>query len=645
MEIVISVILLLGATVIANIIHPLLPQIPLAFYQIGAGFLVSWLPQFNKFHLAPEVFLLVIIAPLMFNEGQNTSHVSLQRHFKSIISLAVVLTVATVLVIGFFLHSIWPIIALPLAFCLAAIITPTDSVAVSSITANFEISQSIREKIENESLFNDAAGIVVLDLALTAFMTGKFSLIRGIANFIVVFGGGIVCGIILGSLCGALQLFFQQHSPNSAATISSINLLTPFLVYLSAEELNFSGILAVVSAGIIQGVYKKRLRLTSTSNQVVLSSMWEILSQLLNGFTFVLLGISLPRNMIELANSDSLNPGTLLFLALIIYILMTLLRFIWVQFGKPLKRNNLKNSAVIALCGIHGTITLAMAFSLPITFRNQPFPLRTNLIFLAETIIILSLIVPTFLLPLFLPHKKNSFNEQQFNGLLAQMIDYAIQELKEQKKIDPLTLSQVISILHTQRGPNDHNTIKKVSKLFQRCLGLEIKVIRYYAHKQLIQQNFAEYYNAKQLLRLHKVILTPKMRLKLDWKIFSNVYVNQNIWRTAHLIKKNPTEYRNQAKLMEKWGYQAVLKYLKQDKISDPKCLKILRRYYEIRHQRINKTPEKNTNEQEVLISAFQYEYSYLQMIAKEQICSAELIHALSEKISTDQFVYITSDD
>ncbi|BDR55662.1 cation:proton antiporter [Xylocopilactobacillus apis] len=646
MELIISILLMLAATVGANIIYSFFPKIPLAFYQIGMGFIVSWLPQFDQFQLKPEVFFLAIIAPLMFNEGQNTSNFSLKNHLKTILSLAVFLTVVTILVVGVFLHQIWPALPLALAFCLGAIVTPTDAVAVSSITENFHIPKTMLETLENESLFNDAAGIVALDLAINAFNTGKFSLIEGISNFLVVFFGGIIVGLLTGILLVIIQLFFQQHFFNSTTTILSINLLAPFSIYLIAEEFNFSGILAVVAAGIIHGIYKKRLRLTSTENQVALSTMWEIISQLLNGFVFVLLGVTLPRNMIELSNSNSWNSEALLFLALSIYCLMIILRFLWNHYGlvKKTKRKTkkqLRNSWIMALSGIHGTITLAMAFSLPLIFKKDLFPFRTNLIFLAEAIIVISLITPTIVLPHLLPQKKRFFTIRQFNKLLTNMIDYAIQQLKEEKEVDYLTMGQVIATLHTQRGRNSYGDSKRISQLFQKTLNLEIKTVNSCSNKGLINSENAKYYNFKLMLNSRKMILNPWSRIKIDWKILKNIFLNSKIYLE---VKNHQTSYLEDFKVMEKIGFRAIINYLKKSRGDRQKDIHILHHYYEIRHQRINQ-PQKNSNIRELLISAFQYEYLYLQQAAKNKENPRELIQALSEKISTDQFVYITSDN
>ena len=145
-------------------------------------------------------------------------------------------------------------------------------------------------------------------------------------------------------------------------------------------------------------------------------------------------------------------------------------------------------------------------------------------------------------------------------------------------------------------------------------------------------------------------MLRPGMRLKLGWDILWRLIKNnRQLLVKAYQLKKNklpePENYHQDAKKMENWGYHAVLKYLRRMRRSDNKAeIRILRHYYELRHQRFNRPAEETTDESELLIAAFQYEYSYLQQISQKQELPLDLIQALNEKISTDQFVYMTSD-
>jgi NhaP-type Na+/H+ and K+/H+ antiporters len=155
------------------------------------------------------------------------------------------------------------------------------------------VPSAVMSTLENESLFNDASGIVALNLAIAAAVTGQFSLISGIGNFLYVFFGGIIAGGILGAIIVAIRLRLINMHVDAPSVMVPFTLLTPFVVYLLAEAIGVSGILAVVVTGLIHGIQQDRLRLTSSRLQIVMTSTWSVVSSLLNGIVFVLLGLSL----------------------------------------------------------------------------------------------------------------------------------------------------------------------------------------------------------------------------------------------------------------------------------------------------------------------------------------------------------------
>lgn len=244
-----AVLLLVLATIVANTVYPYFPIIPQAFYQIFAGALLSLVPLYHHFVLEPEVFMLLIIAPLMFYDGRNANAKELRENLGSVFSMAVLLAILTVVLMGYLSHAMLATMPLALAFALAAIVTPTDAVAVSSITTNMAVPERVMGMLERESLFNDASGLVAFSLALTAFTTGEFSLGNGIKHFLIVFFGGLLIGLILGLVAVWTRLYLVRTGKDSTSVIVPFDVLIPFLIYLAAEHLGLSGILAVVAAG------------------------------------------------------------------------------------------------------------------------------------------------------------------------------------------------------------------------------------------------------------------------------------------------------------------------------------------------------------------------------------------------------------
>ncbi|MBY7147545.1 cation:proton antiporter, partial [Levilactobacillus brevis] len=181
-----------------------------------------------------------------------------------------------------------------LALALCAIVTPTDAAAVSAIVPTsdeFTIPQII---LQNESLFNDASGIVAFDLALTTYLSGQFSLGTAVVDFGREFLGGLLVGAILGLAIAQVRLWLIRQRDDTPLILVTIEVAMPFLLYYLATIMGVSGILAVVAAGIIQGVEREKLRLTASRMQLVSANVWEMIDGMLSSLVFVLLGISLP---------------------------------------------------------------------------------------------------------------------------------------------------------------------------------------------------------------------------------------------------------------------------------------------------------------------------------------------------------------
>ncbi|KRM77616.1 NhaP-type Na+ H+ and K+ H+ antiporter [Secundilactobacillus collinoides DSM 20515 = JCM 1123] len=543
-EIFLTVALLVTAAVGANIVYTIFPRIPLAFYQIGAGLLLAVVPTFEHFDLEPELFMLLIISPLMFNDGQSTNYSLLMRRIRAVLSLAVGLAMVTIIVGGFIAHLFWANISMALMFALAAIVAPTDSVAVESITNSIEVPEHVMAALKNESLFNDASGIVAFSLAINAFNTGHFSVGSSIQHFLVVFLGGILLGIILGILLVWLRLFFQQKSLDIIAILLPFNLLTPFIVYLLAEHLGLSGILAVVACGVVHGVQRSRLRLTSTENQIVTRTTWNVVTDLLNGFVFVLLGASLPNVWRNLSRSDTAALPKLITVAISLYLLMFILRFAWSQLNLVRmhdtrhKRNTLKESLVLALGGVHGTITLAMAFSLPLTINGQAFPERNAIIFVAGIIILTSLIIPTIVMPLILPHKSDPYTDDEVEKLVNGMVDFAIDRLKTTEANSTL-LAPVIETLNSQKGSPAPTDTKVVHQLLAESEEAQTEAITELIENGTVDRTFGWKYNRVQMIQTQFAFQNPFQRVLLwaklvGYRFFPGLAKHQRAKQVAH---------------------------------------------------------------------------------------------------------------
>lgn len=318
MELFFAIMLMLLAVVPAQMLFQKFPKVPLAFYQIAVGLILSFFPLYADLEIPPEVFLLVVISTLMFSDSRKINLGEFSYSLRSTLSLAVNLVIVSVLVVGSVAHWITPELTWFGGFMLAAILSPTDAVAYKSITASTELPMGVDNALENESLLNDASGLVAFNLAVAALTTGHFSVLRGIGNFFYVFIGGIIIGFVLGWVFMAIRRWMIVHKMNINAVIVPYILATPYIIYFVAEELGMSGILAVVAAGLLRTWEQKNWQLTTARIQDSTYSVENIISSVLNGLVFIILGINLP-NIIKSGINNNVNFLRLIGIAVCLY--------------------------------------------------------------------------------------------------------------------------------------------------------------------------------------------------------------------------------------------------------------------------------------------------------------------------------------
>jgi len=663
LQTVFLVLLLIAAVVAANAVYSRFTLLPVAFLQIAAGLVLSLIPLYQDFELEPEVFLFVIISVLMFNDGQNTNVRRLSRQLGTTLSLAVVLAIVTILIVGVVTHWLIPAFSLALALALGAIITPTDAVAVSSITSKISVPKDVMDTLENESLFNDASGIVAFNLAIAALVTGQFSVWHGIGNFLYVFVGGIIVGIILGYLIVALRIMLINMGVDTPSVVVPYTLLTPFVVYFLAEGLGVSGILAVVATGLIHGVQQNRLRLTTSRLQIVMSTTWSIIASILNGIVFVLLGVSLPSVISHLQQRDTSSIAILVGLGLLLYLIMTLVRFCWIQLGFAQIRawtnhDKVVNSFVAALSGVHGTITLAMAFSLPLTLGNHAFTYRNDLIFVAAVVILTSLLVPTLVLPLLLPKQVEKVSDEDLANAKVNMVTNAIHMIHARYGDSP-NASEVTMILEGQRALDGHADRAQLNQLFDDAFDLEQKTVDQMIASGKIDAGLGEKYMriASQTRLQNQQSFWQRLRLFFKFVIFGRFSLSKKgraRRRAMHQFKQSGItreqmvernrQVWQQMRDVEREPYNAVVSYLNDQYTNDNRqAIGIVRRAYDERHRRLSGTRDFQEAQNELLIEAFQLEYNYIQAQMATKKISHDLGNQLYEQISTDQLVYLQS--
>lgn len=397
MELLLFVLILLALIGISNVINRFIPFVPVPLIQIALGVAAAYVPGLYRVPLNPELFLVLFIAPLLFNDGKMTPRDELWKLRVPILLLALGLVFATIVIAGPFIHWLIPAIPLSAAFALAAILSPTDAVAVGAISGRAKLPGSIMRLLEGEALMNDASGLVAFNFAITATVTGYFSLTKAVGNFIVVAAGGLLIGVLLGFAIIWLRFALRRLGIEDVTLHMMLLMLTPFIVYLVAEEFHVSGILAVVAAGVAHAVERDRMRSSSVRLRLVSESTWSVILYSLNGLVFILLGIEIPDVIRVIWDDPAYRNGVVIGYIFLITAVLILLRYLWVW---AIKRNA-REALLTAVSGVRGALTLAAAFSIPMLLSDgSEFPQRNLILFICAGVILLTLIMASVLLPL-----------------------------------------------------------------------------------------------------------------------------------------------------------------------------------------------------------------------------------------------------
>jgi CPA1 family monovalent cation:H+ antiporter len=326
------ILIMLGAVLISSPISSRFPKVSTPLVQVALGIALTIIPISFEVTLDPELFLVLFIAPLLFEDAKKADKPALWRLKRPILLLALGLVFTTVLVVGFCVHWFTPSIPLAAAFALAAALAPTDAVAVASLKESATISEDQDYLLKGESLINDASGIVSFQFAVAAVLTGTFSIIAATTTFLFLFFGGIAVGVVLILLRSLLVSRLRAMGIDNITFHVLFEVITPFLIFLIAESLHVSGIIAVVAAGILYSFVPRQAAATPTSarHNIVSTSVWAVITFSLNGLVFLMLGTQLPYVIQRVWSSSAAADWPLILFIVFILLAVMILRFFWV---------------------------------------------------------------------------------------------------------------------------------------------------------------------------------------------------------------------------------------------------------------------------------------------------------------------------
>ena len=372
---------------------------PLAL--VVAGLVIGLLPGVPDVTLDPELVLFVLLPPLLWSAGLESSYVNMRRNMRAIGMLAVGLPLATTMAVGFVAYQTVPQLTLAAALTLGAIVAPPDAVSASAIGRRLGLPRRIMTLIGGESLLNDATSLTAYKVALGAAIGAAASWQHGLGTFVLAVAGGVAVGTTLGTL-----IVYVRWRLDDSTVESAIGLLAPFMIYLIAEQIHGSGVLAVVVAALILG---QRSTTASYATRLQDDAVWKAVQLILESVAFLLIGLQLPT---VLDQQEGLSLSTLLLASAAVLVTVVLVRVVWIYLFAYLPRlisarirerepaPTRAQVLIVAWAGMRGVVSLAAAFGVPLTtLSGAPFPGRPHLLFLTFVVVLGTLLLHGLTLP------------------------------------------------------------------------------------------------------------------------------------------------------------------------------------------------------------------------------------------------------
>ena len=382
------------AAIVALAVLARLISVPYPVTLVLGGLLIGFVPGVPEVELDPELVLLIFLPPLLYGAAFFTSLRDLRRNARPIALLSVGVVLVTMGAVAVVAHEVIGL-AWAEAFVLGAIVSPTDAVAPAEIMRRLGAPRRLLTVVEGENLTNDWTALVLYSVAVTAAVSGAFSLGEAALQFVLSGIGGLVIGLVAGRIIRELRA--RIDDPPTEITIS---ILSGYAAYLPAEALGASGVIAAVTVGIYMGWHTPQLTTPLMRLQGV--SVWEILTFLLNAVLFLLVGLQLPGILDDITGYST---GQLLGWGLLVSGVVIVVRLGW-QYTVPYilrgidrrasqvaRRSSARERLVVGWAGMRGSVSLAAALAVPLTLKSgQPFPERDLIILLAFVVIVVTLV-------------------------------------------------------------------------------------------------------------------------------------------------------------------------------------------------------------------------------------------------------------
>lgn len=470
------VLVIIGSVMLANRLKIAYPIV-----LVVAGLLISFIPGLPVIQIDPELIFIIFLPPLLYEAAFAVSWKEMWKMRRIITNFAFVVVFLTAITVAFVANSFIPGFSLALGFVLGGIVSPPDAVSAGAILKFVKIPKSLSTLLEGESLFNDASSLIILRFAMVAVATGQFIW----QDAALSFGWMVIGGAGLGVGLAFIFLKIQKIFPTDVNMDAILSLVAPYVMYIAAEEVHASGVMAVVSGGLFLSIRRHEI-FRSSESRLRGSNVWESFVFLINGIVFLLIGLDLPEIMVGLKKEgiglyEAIGYGLLItgvlivirFLASFGALIVTLIMRNFIQVADP--NPGTKIPVMLGWTGMRGVVSLAAALSIPVLMENgQPFPHRDLILFITFVVILVTLIVQGLTLPVLIKSLKLSENRGDYlseeeselllrKGIRRVALNY-LNENHQDKKSENAYFNRLMDRLEKEDKEDSVRTISDTAK-------------------------------------------------------------------------------------------------------------------------------------------------------------------------------------
>jgi Na+/H+ antiporter len=458
-----------------------------AIFLVIAGLAISLVPGVPSLRLEPELLFVLLLPPLLYRAAWNTCWKDFWANRRPISLHGFGLVLVSTVGVAFFTHLIIPNFSLSMGLLLGSILAPPDALAATSVLQKLKIPRRVVTILEGESLVNDAASIILFRFAVAAVVSGHFSWADAGSEFVLA----SITGIAIGCCIATAIYFVHRFLPTSPSIDTLVSLATPYIMYITADKFESSGVLAVVSGGFLLSYNSSKI--LSSQARLQMTGVWETLVFIMNGLIFIILGLQLPIIISKLGTISLVNA---ILLGIGISIVLMIVRMLWIFPATYLPRllsRSLRDRDpypdwrpvfLMGWCGMRGIVTLASALTIPLFLADQTrFPFRSLMLFEAFTIIIFTLVVQGLSLPYlirFLGINAEDEKQREASELVKRLACVALSRIQEEYQEE----STIYAPFVLQREKYEQLAHTAITPLLDYLTVETISINRYHQMKQ-----------------------------------------------------------------------------------------------------------------------------------------------------------------